>query len=404
MAEHLNERTSPSTAGALDGIVVLEVGMVMQVPLAGQMLGDLGANVIKIERPQGEISRDLDVEATRVGGMSAYYAAMGRNKRTVSLDLKNPAAIEIFLELVDRADVLLHNFRSGVMERLGLGYAQVSARNPRLIYAEGYGYGEAGPLVDRPGQDMLAQAFSGLARNGAVTPEDPPQLMNSPVVDHGAAMSLVQGVLAALIERQRSGKGQKISTSLYDVALAFQLCEVASENIYGVKTNWLRQAMFLRTADGWVAVVFLFRSNPLGLMCKALGIPDMSTRPELATRDLQVENLRGIQEECAHAFAVLTTSEVVERLSAVDLLCAPVNEIEQVVKHEQTAENGIMWRVEVPGRGAVPLVGLPVRMSRTPPGVRVHPATVGAATDEVLGEFGFSAQAIDAARCDKAFG
>lgn len=403
MASNVAENNPAPQAGALQGIVVLEIGMVMQVPLAGQMLGDFGADVIKVERPQGEISRGLDVEATRRGGMSSYYAAMGRNKRTISLDLKNPAALQILLELVDRADVLLHNFRPGVMERLGLGYSQLSARNPRLIYAEGYGYGESGPLVDRPGQDMLAQAFSGLARGGLESHE-PPQLMNSPIIDHGAAMSLVQGVMAALIERQRSGKGQRVSTCLYDVALAFQLCEVASENIYGFKTNWLRQAMFLKTADGWVAVVLLFRDNPLGLLCKALGIPDMSTRPELSTRDLQVENLQAIQDECAPAFAALTTTEVVERLSAVDVLCAPVNELQQAVNHKQTAHNGIMWSIEVPGRGTVPLVGLPVRMSRTPPGVRIHPAPVGAATNDVLSSFGFTDQAIEEARRKKAFG
>ncbi|MGY8684041.1 CoA transferase [Bradyrhizobium sp. UFLA05-153] len=398
-----DESTASDSGGALRGLVVLEVGMVMQVPLAGQVLGDLGADVIKIERPQGDITRGLDFEATRLGGMSAYYAAMGRNKRTLALDLKNPAALEILLTLVGRADVLMHNFRPGVMERLGLGYGDLSARNPRLIYAAGFGFGEAGPLADRPGQDMLAQAFSGLARGG-LQERQPPQLTNSPIVDYGAAMSLVQGILAAVIERQKSGRGQMVSTSLFDVSLAMQLCEIASESIYGVKTNWIRQAMLVRTADGWVAVVMLFRDNPLGLLCQALNLPDISARPELATREKQIENLATIQHHCEPAFAHLTTEEVLARLAAVDLLCSPVNEIPEAISHPQASQNGIMWQVEVPGRGPVPLAGLPVRLSRTPPGVRIHPATIGAATNEVLSSFGFSEHEIREARSRKAFG
>lgn len=400
----MSDKATASVArGALDGLIVLEVGMVMQVPLAGQVLGDFGADVIKIERPQGDITRGLDFEATRVGGMSAYYAAMGRNKRTLALDLKNPAAFEILLTLVDRADVLMHNFRPGVMERLGLGYKDLSTRNPRLIYAAGFGFGETGPLADRPGQDMLAQAFSGLARGG-LQEHQPPQLTNSPIVDYGAAMSLVQGILAAVIERQTSGRGQLVSTSLFDVSLAMQLCEIASESIYGVKTDWTRQAMLVRTADGWVAVVMLFRDNPLGLLCQALDLPDISTRPELATREKQIENLTAIQEYCAPALMTLNTSEVLDRLASVDLLCSPVNEIPEAISHPQASQNGIMWQVEVPGRGVVSLAGLPVRLSRTPPAVRIHPAPIGAATEEVLTSFGFSEQAIQEARSRKAFG
>ncbi|WP_439402469.1 CaiB/BaiF CoA transferase family protein [Bradyrhizobium sp. DASA03068] len=398
-----NGRPVTAKVGALNGIVVLEVGMVMQVPLACQVLGDLGADVIKVERPQGDITRGLDFEATRVGGMSSYYAAMGRNKRLLSLDLKNPAAKEILLQLVDKADVLLHNFRPGVMERLGLGYAELSARNPGLVYAAGFGFGETGPLADRPGQDMLAQAFSGMARGG-LEENDPPHLTNSPIVDYGAAMSLVQGVLAALIERQTSGRGQVVSTCLYDVALAMQLCEIASESIYGTKTNWIKQSIFFRTFDGWVSVVMLFRDNPLGLMCKALGLPDISMRPELSTLSGQVEHLSVVKTHCEEAIAALTTEEVVRKLSEVDLLCMPVNEIADAIAQEQTAHNGIMWDVEVPGRGTVPLVGLPVRLSRTPPGVRIHPAPIGAATDEILSSFGFSVEAIAEARRKKAFG
>jgi crotonobetainyl-CoA:carnitine CoA-transferase CaiB-like acyl-CoA transferase len=393
---HVPQVRSP--AMALDGIVVLELGMVMQVPLAAQMLGDFGADVIKIERPApGDILRTLDTVGRDRGEMSCYYAALCRNKRTLCLDIKGPKGRETLLRLIDRADVLLHNFRPGVMERLGLGFDDIHRRNPRLIYAAGSAFGESGPMADLPGQDMLAQSFSGLAMSG-VEPGESPRLNNTPVVDYVTAVSLTQGILAALVERQRSGRGQMVSTSLFDVALAMQTLEISSQQIYGYRTSWLKQAMVYRTQDGWLTVLTLFRDNPLQKLCKAFGLNDLSQDARFATTDLQIENLREIQKLFVPIFARFTSADCMERLAKVDILCAPVNDVADVIDHPQTRHNGTIWDVPIPGQGTARLAGNPVRLSRTPATVYREPAALGAHSDDVLASFGFSSDEIQALR------
>ncbi|MGE0061862.1 MAG: CaiB/BaiF CoA transferase family protein [Xanthobacteraceae bacterium] len=387
-----------SSAMALDGIVVLELGMVMQVPLAAQMLGDFGADVIKIERPApGDILRTLDTVGRDRGEMSCYYAALCRNKRTLCLDIKEAQGRDALLRLVDRADVLLHNFRPGVMERLGLGFADIHRRNPRLIYAAGSAFGESGPMADLPGQDMLAQSFSGLAMSG-VEPGESPRLNNTPAVDYVTAVSLTQGILAALVERQRSGRGQMVSTSLFDVALAMQTLEISSQEIYGYRTSWLRQSMVYRTQDGWLTVLTLFRDNPLQKLCSAFEIEDLSQNPKFATTDLQIQHLREIEKMLVPVFARFKSADCMARLAKVDILCAPVNDVADVVDHPQTIHNGTIWDVPIPGQKAARLAGNPVRLSRTPPKVYRQPTALGADSDGVLASFGFSPEEIQALR------
>lgn len=380
------------SAGALAGTTVLELGMVMQVPLAGQILGDFGADVIKVERPApGEILRTLDPLAKSKKAMSCYYAALGRNKRTLSLDIKAPAGREVLLKLVDRADVLLHNFRPGVMERLGLGFEDLEKRNPRLIYAAGYAFGETGPMARMPGQDMLAQAYSGFARSG-ITDDQMPVVSNTPVIDYMTAQSLVQGVMAALIERQRSGRGQKVTTSLLDVAFAAQVLEISSLSMHGQRTSWIKQSMTFRTVDGWLMVLTLFRDNPLQGMCKAFDIPDFSGEARFSTHDLQVENLSEIESCFRPVIAALTTSECVAKLSEQDVLCSPINTVEQAMETEQIRHNAMIWKVPIPGYGEIPLAGNPVRLSRTPTVLAQSPAPLGRHSASVLGECGVSAE------------
>ncbi len=383
---------------ALDGIVVLELGMVMQVPLAAQMLGDFGADVIKIERPPpGEILRTLDTVGRDRGQMSCYYAALCRNKRVLCLDIREAPGHDALLRLVDRADVLLHNFRPGVMERLGLGFDNLHQRNPRLIYAAGFAFGESGPIADLPGQDMLAQSFSGLAMSG-VEPDEPPRLCNTPAVDYATAVSLTQGILAALIERQRSNLGQKVSTSLFEIALAMQTLEISSMEMYGYRTSWLRQAMTFRTSNGWVTVLTLFRDNPLQKLCKAFDMEDLSRNPQYATTDLQVQHLREIRELFVPAFSRFTSDDCMKRLAKVDILCSPINDVADVLDHPQTRHNGTIWDIPLPGQGTARLAGNPVRLSRTPAQLYREPAPLGANSDDVLASFGFSSSEIQTLR------
>lgn len=379
-----------SSGGALAGIVVIELGMVMQVPLAGQMLGDFGADVIKVERPgSGDILRTLDPIANQANTMSSYYAALCRNKRTICIDIKQPEGKDVLLCLLDKADVLIHNFRPGVMERLGLDYAELEKRNPRLIYAGGFAFGENGPMSKYPGQDMLSQAFSGFAMSGR-DPSAPPQLSNPPLMDYAAAVSLTQGIMAALIERQRSGRGQAVSTSLFSVALGIQTLELASRTMHGKDTSWVRHAMIYRSNDGWVLVLTLFRENPLRLLCDAFGLEDLSDDPKYRGVEAQIVNRDAIHDILAPHFARHTTAEILERLGAVDILCSPVNDLSSVIDHPQTEANEAVWMIDVPNRGKVKVAGNAVRLSRTPATYRDHPAWMGAHNAEVLQAFGFS--------------
>lgn len=374
----------------LIGIKVLELGMVLQVPLAAQMLGDYGADVIKVERPpDGDLIRNLDEVGTGLGEMSCYYAAIGRNKRTLCVDVKNAKGREILEHLIDKADVLIHNFRPGVMERLGFGPDDVMKRNPRLIYAVSTAFGADGPLSKLPGQDMLAQSLSGLALNG-VAPGEPPRLMCTPMVDYAAAASLTQGILAALFERERSGKGDLVTTSLFDVAVAMQILEISSLSMYNYETNWLQYSMVFQTGDGWVTVLTLFRSNPLKLLCEAFDVEDMSTDPELADASLQRENLKKIHERFGPIIAAYTTEECMERLADTDILSAPVMNLKDALEHPQTLKNGVIWDVPVPGHGNVRLAGNPVRLSRHAPYVEHPPSQLGEMSEQILSDFGYA--------------
>lgn len=381
--------------GPLAGVTVLELGMVMQVPLAAQMLGDYGADVIKVERqPPGEILRTLDPIATEEGTGSCYYAALGRNKQTLSLDIKSPEGHSTLMRLVEKADVLLHNFRPGVMERLGLGYEQLAEHNPRLIYAAGFAFGETGPLASMPGQDMLAQAYSGFALSG-VADGDPPRISNTPVIDYMTALSLTQGIMAALIERQRSGLGQKVTTSLLDVAFAAQVLEVSSIAVHGERTSWIKRSMSLAASDGWLIVLTLFRDNPLKAICSAFDLPDMSAEEGMATADQQNRRLAEIEERLRPVLARYTVAECIERLGQNDVLCSPFNTLETAMASDQVRHNGMLWNIPVAGKAERELVGNPVKLSRTPLGLREAPSGIGGMSADVLCRFGFGRDEID---------
>lgn len=374
----------------LSGITVLELGMVMQVPLAGQMLGDYGADVIKIERPpRGDIMRDLDEVGTAREDMSCYYAAVGCNKRTLCLDLKQDEGREVLGKLIAKADVLIHNFRPGAMERLGFGYEEVSKRNPRLVYAVGYAFGAKGPLSGMPGQDMLAQSLSGFAMNG-VEPGGRPRLTATPTVDYATAASLSQGVLAALLGRERTGKGDLVTTSLFDVAIAMQLLETSSRALYDYRTDWVQYAMIFKTSDGWITVLTLFRDNPLQLMCMAFGEDDMSADPLLANSTLQRKHADIVQEKFEPVMERYTTDECVKRLSKTDILCAPVMDLDDTLKHPQTLQNDILREVDIPGHGPVQLVGNPVKLAGQGKEKPRPPAALGEFSSEILSDFGYT--------------
>jgi formyl-CoA transferase len=377
--------------GPLRHVTVLDFTQMLMGPLATQLLGDLGALVIKVEPPRGEWERSFLPRGRRFHGESAYFLALNRNKLSLRADLKDDADRALLLELVSRADVVVSNFRPGVMERLGLGYAELSALNPRLIYAFGSGYGPTGPYRDKGGQDVLAQALSGIASRRA-EPDAPPEPSATPIADFTGGMLLVQAILLALLARERTGRGQLVHVSLLDGMLAMQLQEASAWLNLGERLNWgsFPLSGTFRTLDGHVVMVGAFKANPLQDICRALGIEDLSADPRYATHEAQVAHRDDLQARWRREFAKRTTKQVVDALEAVDILCAPVNDIEAALNDPQVANNQMVLDMRHPEVGTIRTVGIPVKLEGTPGSVRRPPPRLGEHTREVLAELGFS--------------
>ncbi len=377
----------------LDGVVVLDFTQIEMGPCATQVLGDFGADVVKIERPgAGDLSR---VHMKHASGESAIFWSLNRNKRSVALDMRSPLGREAIHRLARKADVLVHNFRPGVMERLGFGYPELSVINPRLIYAFGSGYGPTGPYRDKGGQDVLAQAMSGIASRRA-EPDAPPEPSATPIADFTGGMLLTQAILLALLARERTGRGQVVHVSLLDGMLAMQLQEASAWLNLGQRLNWgsFPLSGTFRTVDGYVVMVGAFKPNPLQDICRALGIEDLSADARYATHDAQVAHREELQQRWRQEFARRTTKQVVDALETVDILCAPVKDIEAALNDPQVAHNQMVVDMRDPEVGAIRTVGIPVKLEGTPGSVRRTPPRLGQHTNEVLAELGFSPEEI----------
>lgn len=378
---------------ALTGIRVLDLGEIMQAPVAAQVLGDLGADVIKIERgTKGDMLRGLDRESLDRGRPGAYFAAVNRNKRSIALNLKTAEGQQIMHQLLAEADVLIHSYRTSAVERLGLTYDDLRERYPRLVYGSATGFGETGPYAHKAGQDMLAQALSGMARSCG-DPSISAYVHPVPTVDYASGMALAQGILAALFERERSGHGQKVSVNLFDTALSLQTLESATLLMNQRETNWVADwySGIFETTDGLLLVLGLFRDNPLQLACKALGIDDLSDQPVFGSQQLQAENKDAANAVLGPLIARLSTAEAAELFDGVDLLCAPLLTLREALDHPQTRHNGTLVDVDVEGTRTARLMGNPVTFSRTPVHVSRSVPAVGEHTDEILSEIGRSA-------------
>ena len=375
-----------TSVAPLDGVTVLDFSQIEMGPCATQVLGDFGADVIKIERPgAGDLSR---VHMKHPSGESAVFWSLNRNKRSVAIDVRAPLGREAVYRLARKADVLVHNFRPGVMERLGLGYADL---NPRLIYAFGSGYGPTGPYRDKGGQDVLAQAMSGIASRRA-DPEAPPEPSATPIADFTGGMLLVQAILLALLARERTGRGQLVHVSLLDGMLAMQLQEASAWLNLGQRLNWgaFPLSGTFRTLDGHVVMVGAFKANPLQDICRGLGIDDLSADPRYATHEAQVAHRDELQARWRQELGARTTKQIVDALESVDILCAPVNDIEAALHDPQVANNQMVLEMRHPAIGSIKTVGIPVKLEGTPGSVRRSPPLLGEHTREVLSELGFS--------------
>jgi formyl-CoA transferase len=377
------------TSLPLSGVRILDLTQVMLGPCATQLLGDFGADVIKIERPrQGDLSRWSIPDPA--GLDNPVFCSLNRNKRSIALNLKHEMAREIVLELVKSADVVVNNFRPDVMDRMGLGYEKLAQINPRIIFAFGTGFGKTGPYAHKGGQDVLAQALTGVMAQKA-DPAHPLAIYATALADYSAAMHLVQGILLALLHREKTGKGQMVDVSLYDSMLSMQTQEASMWLMRRERLNWAAMPLtgVFETTDGAVVLVGAFKENPLRDICVALEIGDLSKEDRFSTMETMRENRAELQATFRARFSQKSTAHWIERLEAQDLLCAPVRSIGDALDDPQTRENGMLAE-----SGDVKMVAAPVHLSEAPFEIRHAPPHLGEHSDEVLKELGYEASEI----------
>jgi formyl-CoA transferase len=382
----------------LEGIRVIDFTQVEMGPICSQMLGDFGADVIKIERRDvGEIARGKIFEAP---GESPPFLSLNRNKRSLALDLKKPEAMRIVWQLLDTADVVLNNFRPDVMGKLGLGYEEVSKRNPRIVYASGSGWGPTGPYAYKGGQDLLAQALSGMmdlqAKPGGV-----PTKVNNPIADFTCGMLLVQGILLALLARQTTGRGQTVTASLLDGMIFSQLQEAAQWLNTGITLNWGHLPMGgpYQTKDGTIGIIGAFRPNPLRDLCQVFEIADLSsTDPRFGAGEADnFAHAAELEAILAENFKKRTTAEWLERLERIDFLCTRVLSLKEALDDPQVRHNNMVIEIDHP-QGKIKVVGNPVKLGETPATVRHAPPLLGQHNDEILASLGYRTEEIDKLR------
>ncbi len=379
-------------AAALDGVRVLDFSRVLAGPFCTMLLADLGADVIKIENPRGgDDTRQWGPPWSGRGEtrQSAYYLSVNRNKRSVALDLKTENGRRNARRLALRSDVLVENFKPGVMSRFGLDYERLQAANPGLVYCSVTGFGQQGPYRDRPGYDFVIQAMSGLM---SITgpKEGPPCKVGVATSDVTAGLFATVSILAALHWRQSTGRGQWLDVSLLNAQLA-SLVNVAENYLVSGKAprrhgnqhaNIVPYQTF-RAADGWF-VVAVGNDNQFGKLCELIGLPELASDERFGTNPKRVSNRRALEEILAPAMQRRGSAEWVQSLLAAGIPAGPINDIPTILKDRHVTAQGLLRQVKTAGGEAIELIGPPVHFSDTPARVVSSPPTLGQHTEEIL--------------------
>jgi formyl-CoA transferase len=383
-----------TSGGALEGVRVLDFTQVIFGPSCTAILADHGATVIKVERPgQGDLTRTF---GPFLDGESLPYVGLNRNKQSLAVDLKRPEGRDVVYRLVPAMDVVVSNFRPGVMESLGLGYEELRERNPRLVYAIGSGYGQTGPYAARgkAGHETMAQALGGVAHANAGA-DGAPRVAHMPIADAGGGNLLAQGVLLALLARQRTGRGQRVEVALLDGVLWMQgwmLTRPASVPGWTAPEpgrDPLSGGVY-RTRDGYVVLTHVFRPNALREVSAALGIGDLSQDPRFASPAATAQHADALRAALQARLVERPTAEWVRIMEAADIMCAPVQPLAEAMDDPQVLHNEMVVDVAHPPHGRVRMAGVPVKLSETPGRIRASAPAIGQDTVQVLRRFGFS--------------
>ena len=383
----------------LAGMVVLDLSQILAGPVCGMMLADMGADVIEVEKPDGG-DDNRRAGPPFIGGQGAGFMAANRNKRSLALNLRDESGRQVFERLLEQADVVVENFRPGVMERLGIGYERLSKLKPSLIYCSISGHGGTGPYKDRGGFDLIAQGMSGLMSITGV-PDGPPVKVGVPITDISAGIMAANGVLCAYIHAQKTGQGQLVDTSLLEAGIAYTIWESSGYFADGEIPGPLGSAhrvsapyQALRTSDGYINIGAPTQRT-WEQLCRAIGqeelIEDQRFR-EPGDRKAREEELAALLEEI---FSQQSTAYWLETLEKAGMVAGPINNIAQVYDDPQVIAREMKVDLEDPDLGTLHNIGIPVKLSATPGSIRRRAPMLGEHSWEILTESGFAEQEIE---------
>ena len=385
--------------GPIAGVRVLELAQIMAGPACGLMLADLGAEVIKIEKTAGgdDTRKFLPPD---INGESAAFMMMNRNKKGLALNLKEQEGINIFKKMVEQSDVVIENFRKGTLEKLGIGYEDLKKINPKIILCEISGYGRTGPYADKGGFDLVAQGMSGLMSITGESSDKPPMKVGAPLTDITAGILGATGVLAALINRDKTGKGQRVDTSLYEAGIVHTYWQSAIAGATGKSPGPLGSAHPLtapyqafKTKDNWITIGASNQNNWMNLL-NAIERVDLQEDDRFKDNNSRMKNLEALAPILQEEVLKKTSNEWIKIFDEKGLPCGPINSITEMHNDPHTLDRKMVIEVDNKKAGKSKAIGMPIKFSDTNANTEIGAPNFGQHTDEILVQFGYSADQI----------